>query len=313
MFIIGLYSSYHSYFSPPTRRRRSITRWPSSRRRRSRSSTSAARSWRAKTASPKKQIDRVREDPDVVGVVLRINSPGGTVTGSDYIYHHLRELVEEAKVAARRQHGQHLRQRRLLRRDGRRRPAERDLCRADDLDRLDRRDHSALRSLGRTREARHRGRLDRQRPAQADGLAHQADDRGRAKDAARRSSTTVSRISRRSSSAAGRSSRTIRPRWMPSRPARSSPPSRRSSTGWSTRSASSKTRSPARRAGRREHRRRPLREIRAAAVALRRAARRRIAVASRAAASTCRALIDLATPRAYYLWSWLPAVLSNSK
>jgi protease IV len=25
------------------------------------------------------------------------------------------------------------------------------------------------------------------------------------------------------------------------------------------------------------------------------------------------ALIDVATPRAYYLWSWLPTALSNSK
>jgi protease-4 len=46
----------------------------------------------------KKQIDRVRSDEDVVAVVLRIDSPGGTVTGADYIYHHLRELVEERSV-----------------------------------------------------------------------------------------------------------------------------------------------------------------------------------------------------------------------
>jgi protease IV len=31
-------------------------------------------------------------------VVLRIDSPGGTVTGSDYIYHHLRKLAEEKKL-----------------------------------------------------------------------------------------------------------------------------------------------------------------------------------------------------------------------
>ena len=71
----------------------------------------------------KKQIDRVREDNDVVGVVLRINSPGGTVTGSDYIYHHLRELgrSERKSLPHRREHGQRLRERRLLHRDGRRR------------------------------------------------------------------------------------------------------------------------------------------------------------------------------------------------
>ncbi len=42
----------------------------------------------------KRQIDRVAEDESVKGVVLRINSPGGTVTGSDFIYHHLRQLVD---------------------------------------------------------------------------------------------------------------------------------------------------------------------------------------------------------------------------
>ncbi|MEM8866552.1 MAG: signal peptide peptidase SppA [Planctomycetota bacterium] len=42
----------------------------------------------------KKQIDRVRKDDSVVGVVLRVNSPGGTVTYSDYLLHHLNELVE---------------------------------------------------------------------------------------------------------------------------------------------------------------------------------------------------------------------------
>lgn len=41
----------------------------------------------------KDQIDRVRKDEDVVAVVLRINSPGGTVTYSDYLYHLLRELA----------------------------------------------------------------------------------------------------------------------------------------------------------------------------------------------------------------------------
>jgi protease IV len=46
----------------------------------------------------KKQIDRVRDDQEIVGVVLRIDSPGGTVTGSDYLYHHLVHLVEERKL-----------------------------------------------------------------------------------------------------------------------------------------------------------------------------------------------------------------------
>lgn len=40
----------------------------------------------------KKQIDLVREDDSVQALVLRINSPGGTVTYSDYLLHHLNEL-----------------------------------------------------------------------------------------------------------------------------------------------------------------------------------------------------------------------------
>ena len=39
------------------------------------------------------QIDRVAKDPQVVAVVLRINSPGGTVTYSDYLHHKLRQLA----------------------------------------------------------------------------------------------------------------------------------------------------------------------------------------------------------------------------
>jgi protease IV len=46
----------------------------------------------------RKQIDRIREDKDVAAVVIRVNSPGGTVTGSDYIYHHLKKLREERKL-----------------------------------------------------------------------------------------------------------------------------------------------------------------------------------------------------------------------
>ena len=43
----------------------------------------------------KRQIDRAMDDEDVKAVVLRVDSPGGTVTGSDYIYHHLCELAKE--------------------------------------------------------------------------------------------------------------------------------------------------------------------------------------------------------------------------
>ncbi len=46
----------------------------------------------------KKQIDAVREDENVRGVLVRIESPGGTVTGSDYIFHHLVRLREEKNI-----------------------------------------------------------------------------------------------------------------------------------------------------------------------------------------------------------------------
>ena len=46
----------------------------------------------------KRQIDHAAEDSDLKAVVLRVNSPGGTITGSDYIHHHLRKLAEESKI-----------------------------------------------------------------------------------------------------------------------------------------------------------------------------------------------------------------------
>lgn len=46
----------------------------------------------------KRQIDAVQADENVVAVVLRINSPGGTVTGSDFLYHHLRQLIDQRKL-----------------------------------------------------------------------------------------------------------------------------------------------------------------------------------------------------------------------
>lgn len=46
----------------------------------------------------KQQIDRVREDEDVKAVVIRVDSPGGTVTASDYMFHHLTKLREEKQI-----------------------------------------------------------------------------------------------------------------------------------------------------------------------------------------------------------------------
>ncbi|MDP7267305.1 MAG: signal peptide peptidase SppA [Pirellulales bacterium] len=48
----------------------------------------------------KRQIDRVRKDDRVHGIVLRVDSPGGTVTASHYIYHHLKELQRHKETSS---------------------------------------------------------------------------------------------------------------------------------------------------------------------------------------------------------------------
>ncbi len=98
MTIFGLMSRYQSYFSPPNGPQE---------RYHSLSETATEKIAIINVSGAimegddfvKKQIDQVREDDDqnnnIVAVVLRINSPGGTVTGSDYLYHHLRELRDD--------------------------------------------------------------------------------------------------------------------------------------------------------------------------------------------------------------------------
>jgi protease-4 len=46
----------------------------------------------------RKAIDTAIKDEAVKAVVLRVESPGGSVSGSDYIYHHLRLLAEKRKI-----------------------------------------------------------------------------------------------------------------------------------------------------------------------------------------------------------------------
>ncbi len=46
----------------------------------------------------KRAIDAAMKDENVKGVVLRVDSPGGSVTGSDFIYHHLRKLAEDRNI-----------------------------------------------------------------------------------------------------------------------------------------------------------------------------------------------------------------------
>lgn len=51
-----------------------------------------------KDGYPKWQIDQIRDDKDVVAIVLRVDSPGGTVTGSHYLWHQLNQLRLEKKI-----------------------------------------------------------------------------------------------------------------------------------------------------------------------------------------------------------------------
>ncbi len=46
----------------------------------------------------KKQIDRARKDESVKALVLRVDSPGGTVSGSDYLYYHLQQLIKDRQI-----------------------------------------------------------------------------------------------------------------------------------------------------------------------------------------------------------------------
>lgn len=45
-----------------------------------------------------KQIKQVINDKDVCGVVLRVNSPGGTIYGSDQILHHLKKMKAKRDI-----------------------------------------------------------------------------------------------------------------------------------------------------------------------------------------------------------------------
>src|SRR3954467_3684614 len=98
LFIISLYNSYHSYFSPsdmPQEKYHSLARLAT---KKIAIVDVSGTIMEGEDSFAAKQVQRVRDDPDVVAVVLRISSPGGTVTGSDYIYHHLRMLTEQRKL-----------------------------------------------------------------------------------------------------------------------------------------------------------------------------------------------------------------------
>lgn len=46
----------------------------------------------------RESLQKAEKDSDVAGIILRINSPGGTVTASDIIYHDLREFKKRRNI-----------------------------------------------------------------------------------------------------------------------------------------------------------------------------------------------------------------------
>ena len=96
--LIGMYGKYHSYFNPaggPQEKYHSLAKY-APKKIAIISVDGAILS--AENSFIKQQIDRVREDPDVIAIVARIDSPGGSVTASDYLYHHLRKLADEREL-----------------------------------------------------------------------------------------------------------------------------------------------------------------------------------------------------------------------
>jgi protease-4 len=94
--IVGQAASYRSYFSPPggpQERFHSLSETA-----KSKIAIISLEGIILDGEFVKRQIDRVQDDDSVVAVVLRVDSPGGTVTGSDYLYHHLGELIRDRKI-----------------------------------------------------------------------------------------------------------------------------------------------------------------------------------------------------------------------
>lgn len=97
MTIFGLMSSYQSYFSDPSgpqEKYHSLSKMANKKI----AIVDVSGTIMQGEGFVKDQLDRIREDTDVVAMVLRIDSPGGTVTGSDYLYHHVRELREDREL-----------------------------------------------------------------------------------------------------------------------------------------------------------------------------------------------------------------------
>jgi protease-4 len=97
MTILGQAASYQEYFNPPggpQERYHSLSEGADKKI----AIITVAGAIMDQEGFIKQQIDRVRADKDVVAIVLRIDSPGGTVTASDYLHHHLKELALDRKL-----------------------------------------------------------------------------------------------------------------------------------------------------------------------------------------------------------------------
>jgi protease-4 len=93
------YNKYHSYFNPPDGPQEKYHSLSKEATKKIAIISVDGAILNGEDSFVKKQIDRVRDDKEVAAVVLRIDSPGGSVTASDYLYHHLRKLVEGRKSA----------------------------------------------------------------------------------------------------------------------------------------------------------------------------------------------------------------------
>jgi len=97
MGLLGLSASYESYFNPPGGPQEKFHSLNEEAREKI-AIIDISDTILSSDGFIKQQLDRVRKDDDVVAIVLRIDSPGGTVTASDYLYHHVRKLSEDRNL-----------------------------------------------------------------------------------------------------------------------------------------------------------------------------------------------------------------------
>ncbi|NIP87056.1 MAG: signal peptide peptidase SppA, partial [Planctomycetales bacterium] len=98
MFNFGLLGAYHSYVQLDPALTEKLHSGLASGRDKIAVITVKGAIMDAEDGFVKGQIDRVRKDKKVKAMVLRVDSPGGTVTASHYLYHHLKKLREEKEI-----------------------------------------------------------------------------------------------------------------------------------------------------------------------------------------------------------------------